>query len=217
MTPTTILIAEDHTLVRAGIRALLEKLEGVQVVGDVSDGLEAVKFCAEQPPDVLLMDIAMPGLNGLEATQRIMDNQPAIRILILSMYANEAYMNQAMGAGAAGYLLKGATTDEFKLAIATVRKGGTYLTPAMTKYLIDCRRQGVDPEEGPLAKLSSRQREVLQLIAEGYSAKDIATRLDLSVRTVETHRAQLMARLDIHDVAGLVRLAVRTGLVSVEA
>jgi DNA-binding NarL/FixJ family response regulator len=216
MTPTTILIAEDHTLVRAGIRALLEKLEGVQVVGDVSDGLEAVKFCAEQPPDVLLMDISMPGLNGLEATQRIMDDQPAVRILILSMFANEAYMNQAMGAGAAGYLLKGATIDEFKLAIATVRRGETYLTPAMTKYLIDCRRQGIDPEEGPLAKLSSRQREVLQLIAEGYSAKDIATRLDLSVRTVETHRAQLMTKLDIHDVAGLVRLAVRTGLVSVE-
>jgi DNA-binding NarL/FixJ family response regulator len=217
MTATTILIAEDHTLVRAGIRALLEKLDGVQVVGDVSDGLEAVKFCAVHPPDVLLMDISMPGLNGLEATQRIMDDQPAIRILILSMYANEAYMNQAMGAGAAGYLLKGATIDEFKLAIATVRKGDTYLTPAMTKYLIDCRRQGVDPEEGPLAKLSSRQREVLQLIAEGYSAKDIASRLDLSVRTVETHRAQLMTKLDIHDVAGLVRLAVRTGLVSVES
>jgi DNA-binding NarL/FixJ family response regulator len=217
MTPTTILIAEDHTLVRAGIRALLEKLDGVQVVGDVSDGLEAVKFCAEQMPDVLLMDISMPGLNGLEATQRIMDSQPAVRILILSMYANEAYMNQAMAAGAAGYLLKGATTDEFKLAIATVRRGDTYLTPAMTQYLIDCRRQGIDPEEGPLVKLSSRQREVLQLIAEGYSAKDIATRLDLSVRTVETHRAQLMTRLDIHDVAGLVRLAVRTGLVSVES
>ncbi len=216
MTAATILIAEDHTLVRAGIRALLEKLDGVQVVGDVSDGLEAVKFCTEHPPDVLLMDISMPGLNGLEATQRIMAEQSGIRILILSMYANEAYMNQALGSGAAGYLLKGATTDEFKLAIATVLKGETYLTPAMTKYLLDCRRQGVNPEEGPLAMLTSRQREVLQLIAEGHSAKDIASRLELSVRTVETHRAQLMTRLDIHDVAGLVRLAVRTGLVSVE-
>lgn len=200
MTAATILIAEDHTLVRAGIRALLEKLDGVQVVGDVSDGLEAVKFCTEHPPDVLLMDISMPGLNGLEATQRIMAEQSGIRILILSMYANEAYMNQALGSGAAGYLLKGAT----------------YLTPAMTKYLLDCRRQGVNPDEGPLAMLTSRQREVLQLIAEGHSAKDIASRLELSVRTVETHRAQLMTRLDIHDVAGLVRLAVRTGLVSVE-
>ena len=216
MIATTILIAEDHTLVRAGIRALLEKLDDLQVIGDVSDGLEAVQFCAQHPPDVLLMDISMPGLNGLEATQRIMAAQPAIRILILSMYANEAYMNQAMASGAAGYLLKGATTDEFKLAITTVRKGDTYLTPAMTKYLLDCRRQGVDPEDGPLAKRSSRQREVLQLIAEGHSAKEIAARLDLSVRTVETHRAQPMGKLDIHDVAGLVRLAVRTGLVSVE-
>jgi DNA-binding NarL/FixJ family response regulator len=217
MSETTILIAEDHTLVRAGIRALLEKLDGVRVIGDVSDGLEAVRFCSEHPPDVLLMDISMPGLNGLEAAQRIMTDQPDIRILILSMYADEAYMNQAMKAGAAGYLLKGATTDEFKLAIATVCRGETYLTPAMTKYLIDCRRQGINPGEGPLAKLSSRQREVLQLIAEGHSVKDIASRLDLSVRTVETHRAQLMSRLDIHDVAGLVRLAVRTGLVSAES
>jgi DNA-binding NarL/FixJ family response regulator len=208
-----VLLAEDHTLVRAGFRVLLEKIEGVLVIGEVSDGLEAVKMSKELEPDVVLMDIAMPGMNGLEATRRIRQEAPKTRILMLSMYTNEEYLKEALRAGAAGYLLKDADRNELEFAIKAVRRGETYLTPAVAKYTVDayCRRD--EAQAGPLARLTGRQREILQLIAEGCSTKQIAQRLDLSVKTVETHRAQLMERLEIHDIPGLVRLAIRTGLV----
>lgn len=213
MTKTRVLLAEDHTLVRAGFRALLEKLDGVQVIGEVSDGREALRMSKEAEPDVVLMDIAMPGMNGLEATSRMKQECPRTRVLMLSMYTNEEYLQEALRAGAAGYLLKDADRAELELAIKTVCRGETYLTPAVAKFTLDayCRQGDVHP--GPLGRLTGRQREILQLIAEGCSTKQIAQRLDLSVKTVETHRAQLMERLEIHDVPGLVRLAIRTGLV----
>lgn len=213
MSKIRVLLAEDHTLVRAGFRALLEKLDRVQVIGEVSDGLEAVRVSKDLQPDVVLMDIAMTGMNGLEATSRMRQECPKAKVIMLTMYTNEEYLKEALRAGASGYLLKDADRPELELAIKTVYRGKTYLTAAMAKFTLDayCRRD--DTPTGPLDKLTGRQREILQLIAEGSSTKEIAHRLDLSVKTVETHRAQLMERLEIHDVPGLVRLAIRTGLV----
>jgi DNA-binding NarL/FixJ family response regulator len=204
---------EDHGLVRAGMKALLQKIEGTEVVADMGDGLEAVKYVQTDTPDLVLMDIAMPGLNGLDATARILRESPTTRVILLSMHANEEYLQQALQVGASGYLLKGAELAELELAIRTVAKGERYLTPAVAKYAIDAYREKTEGPVGPLAKLSMRQREILQLIAEGHTTKDIAQRLNLSVKTVETHRSQLMERLEIHDVPGLVRFAIGVGLV----
>jgi DNA-binding NarL/FixJ family response regulator len=208
-----VLLVEDHTLVRAGFRALLEKIEDLQVVEEVSDGRTAVQRSKDLEPDVVLMDIAMPSMNGLEATRRILQECPRTKVLILSMYTNEEYLKEALRAGAAGYLLKDANRHELESAIKSVYRGDTYLTPSMAKFAVDAYCRKGEAHTGPLARLTGRQREILQLIAEGCSTKQIAQRLDLSVKTVETHRAQLMERLDIHDVPGLVRLALRTGLV----
>jgi len=213
MSPLRVVIAEDHALVRAGMRALLQKIEGIEVVSDVGDGWEAVKSVQTDTPDLVLMDIAMPGLNGLDATSRIVRESPTTRVILLSMHANEEYFQQALEVGASGYLLKGAELAELELALKTVARGETYLTPAVAKYAIKAYREKSEGPSGPLMKLSMRQREILQLIAEGQTTKDIAQRLNLSVKTVETHRSQLMERLDIHDVPGLVRFAMRVGLI----
>ena len=213
MSQLRVVIVEDHALVRAGMRALLQKIEGVEVVSDVGDGWEAVKSVQTDAPDLVLMDIAMPGLNGLDATLRIIKESPTTRVILLSMHANEEYFEQALEVGASGYLLKGAELAELELALRTVARGETYLTPAVAKYAIKAYREKSEGPSGPLMKLSMRQREILQLIAEGQTTKDIAQRLNLSVKTVETHRSQLMERLDIHDVPGLVRFAMRVGLI----
>lgn len=217
MSDLRLMIVEDHALVRAGMRALLQKINGIEVVADVGDGWEAVKAVQTYAPDLVLMDIAMPGLNGLDATSRIMKESSNTRVILLSMYANEEYLQQALQIGASGYLLKGADLAELELAIRTVERGETYLTPAVAKYAVEVYRNKSGEPSGPLARLSGRQREILQLIAEGCTTKDIAQRLNLSVKTVETHRAQLMERLEIHDVPGLVRLAIRAGLVHVDS
>jgi len=213
MSQLRVVIVEDHALVRAGMRALLQKIDGVEVVSDVGDGWEAVKSVQTDAPDLVLMDIAMPGLNGLDATLRIVKESPNTRVILLSMHANEEYFQQALEVGASGYLLKGAELAELELALRTVARGETYLTPAVAKYAIKAYREKSEGPSGPLMKLSMRQREILQLIAEGQTTKDIAQRLNLSVKTVETHRSQLMERLDIHDVPGLVRFAMRVGLI----
>lgn len=213
MSHIRILLVEDHALVRAGMKALLQKIEGTEVVADMGDGLEAVKYVQTDTPDLILMDIAMPGLNGLDATARIVKESPTTRVILLSMHANEEYLQQALQVGASGYLLKGAELAELELAIRTVAKGERYLTSAVAKYAIEAYREKTEGPIGPLAKLSMRQREILQLIAEGQTTKDIAQRLSLSVKTVETHRSQLMERLEIHDVPGLVRFAIRVGLI----
>ena len=213
MNDARILLVEDHTLVRAGFRMLLEKIPGIVVIGEVSDGLSAIKMAKDLEPDVVLMDIAMRGMNGLEATRRIRQDGLRTKILMLSMYTNEEYLKEALSAGAAGYLLKDADRNELEVAIKAVCRGEIYLTPSMAKFTVDAYCRGEETPTGPLARLTARQREILQLIAEGSSTKQIAQRLDLSVKTVETHRTQLMERLEIHDIAGLVRLAIRTGLV----
>ena len=186
------------------------------MLGEASDGLSAVSMSKDLKPDVVLMDIAMSGMNGLEATRRIVHECPRTKVLILSMYTNEEYLKEALRAGAAGYLLKDAGRNELEFAIKAVSRGETYLTPVMAKFTVNSYCIEGNAPSGPLARLTGRQREVLQLIAEGCSTKQIAQRLNLSIKTIETHRAQLMERLDIHDVAGLVRLAIRTGLVQPE-
>jgi DNA-binding NarL/FixJ family response regulator len=221
MNPIRVLIADDHTLVRAGMRALLAQVPEVEVIAEASDGREALQLIATHRPDVVLMDITMPGLNGLEATVRVAREFPQVRVIILSMHAVEEYVLQALHAGASGYLLKHAAPVELALALKAVVRGETYLSPPISKVVIAQYLQRTRGERdrsraasAPYEQLTSRQREILQLIAEGHTTKDIAQRLNLSVSTVETHRTELMQRLDIHDVAGLVRYAIRTGLVS---
>lgn len=214
MNPVRVLLADDHTLVRAGLRKLLESLPDIEVVGEASDGLELVALVAKLQPQVILMDIAMPGLNGLEATGRISKSWPDIRVMILSMHQNAEYIRQALRQGAVAYLLKDSAPLELELALKAVLHGETYLSPAVSKGVVSDYVQRLRSEEAPFDTLTPRQREVLQLIAEGQSTKDIARRLDLSVKTVETHRTQLMKQLDIHEVAGLVRYALRAGLVT---
>jgi DNA-binding NarL/FixJ family response regulator len=212
----TVLLADDHTLVRAGLRALLETLPDVSSVLEASDGREAVDVVAAQRPDVVLMDIAMPRLNGLEAAALVARDYPATRTIVLSMHGTEAHVQQALRAGAAGYLLKDAAAVELPLAIRAVQRGEIYISSAVSRVVVSGFLAGVTPEAtaGPLDSLSGRQREILQLIAEGRTTKEIAFSLELSVKTVETHRRQLMERLQIFDVPGLVRFALRHGLVS---
>ena len=211
--PIRVLLADDHTLVRAGIRAILEKLPDVQVVAEATDGRDALNLVKTHQPHLVLMDIAMPGLNGLEATRRMVKEFPNISVLILSMHVSEEYVWQALRAGAAGYLLKGAELAELALAIKAVARGETYLSPPISKQVLRDYVLRIGGEETLLERLTPRQREILQLIAEGATTKAMAKTLHLSVKTIETHRAQLMERLDIHDVAGLVRYAVKIGLV----
>lgn len=211
-----ILLADDHTLVRAGIRSLLEKMPAVEVVAEAADGRTALELIRKHSPSLVLMDIAMRELNGLQATERIARQFPAVRVIILSMHANEEYVLQALRSGAAGYLLKDAATVELELAIKAVTRGETYLSPAISKSVIEQYLARLKGGETPPANLTLRQREILQLIAEGRNTKEIASMLGISVKTVEAHRSQVMDRLGIHDVAGLVRYAIRTGLVSPE-
>jgi DNA-binding NarL/FixJ family response regulator len=218
-----VLLADDHTLVRAGIRSLLEGLAQVEVVAETGDGHEALRLIRTYQPEVVLMDIGMPSMNGLEATARITREFPHVHVIILSMHASEEYVWQALRAGATGYLLKDADTAELEIAVRSAVRGRTYLSPAVSNQVVFdyVRRVGGEAElgkgSGPFDVLTPRQREILQLIAEGRSTKEIAQALKLSTKTVETHRAQLMDRLDIHDIAGLVRYAIRSGLIKPEA
>jgi DNA-binding NarL/FixJ family response regulator len=210
------LLADDHTLVRAGLRKLLETIPEVEVVGEASDGLALLDLAAQLQPKLVLMDISMPGLNGLEATGRLTRADAEIRVIVLSMHQNEEYVRQALRHGAAGYLLKDAAPMELDLAVRAVLRGETYLSPAVSKGVVSDYVQRLRAEENPGNVLTQRQREVLQLVAEGHSTKEIARRLDVAVKTVDTHRTQLMKQLDIHEVAGLVRYAVRNGLISAD-
>ncbi|AYH43259.1 response regulator transcription factor [Azoarcus sp. DN11] len=212
MKPISVLVADDHTLVRAGIRSLLESFGGVEVVAEASDGREAIALLRTHTPDLILMDIAMRGLNGLEAAARIRKSHPKIRIIMLSMHASEEYVMQALRSGAAGYLLKDSATLELELALKAVMNGETYLSPPISKQVVESYMNRVGDEQGTAVQLTPRQREILQLIVEGFSTKDIAARLHLSTKTVETHRTKLMERLDIHDIPGLVRYAIRVGI-----
>jgi DNA-binding NarL/FixJ family response regulator len=216
MSAIRILLADDHTLVRAGVRALLEVLPDVKVVAEAADGHEALAHTKAHQPHVIFMDVAMTGLNGLETTARLAKEYPDVRVIVLSMHANEEYIWQALRAGASGYLLKSASTAELEQALKAVGRGETYLDPGIARRVIAGYASGAAQQKSSIEQLSPRQREILQLIAEGRSTKEIAFLLNVSSKTVETHRAQLMERLNIHDVPGLVRYAIRQGLVSVE-
>lgn len=211
-----VLLADDHALVRAGIRALLDGLEGIEVVAEAGEGRQALELSARHQPRVVLMDISMRGLNGLDATAQLVEGNPAARVIILSVHRTEEYVLQALRAGAAGYVLKDAEIGELEQAIRTVAQGGTWLSPAVSGHVATAYlRKGAGPEE--CVALTPRQREIAQLIAEGHSTRQIAGILHLSEKTVETHRAQLMKALGVHEVAGVVRWAIRTGLVNPEA
>lgn len=207
-----VLLADDHALVRAGIRSLLNGMDEVEVVAEASSGEEAIELAASSRPDVVLMDIAMKGITGLEAAARMRARNPEARVVILSMHSGEEYVLQALRAGAAGYLLKDAATGELELALRSVMRGESWLSPAVSRQVVEGYVQRPGGEQAP-ELLTARQREVLRLVASGKSTKEIAFLLNLSVKTVETHRAQIMDRLGIRDVAGLVRYALRTGLV----
>ena len=212
-----IVLADDHTLIRAGLRKLLESIPDIDVIGEADDGLALLALVEQLRPDLVLMDIAMPRLNGLEALIRLVEAWPETRVLILSMHQNEEYVRQALRHGASGYLLKDAAPTELELAINAIQRGETWLSPAVSKGVLTDYVQRLRGDEPPGGQLTPRQREVLQLVAEGLTTKEIARRLDLSAKTVDTHRSQLMKQLDIHEVAGLVRYALRTGLISPDA
>jgi DNA-binding NarL/FixJ family response regulator len=214
--PIRVVIADDHALFRAGLRALLGTVPDIAVVAEATDGQEAFRLARDRRPHVLLMDITMPGLNGVEAAERIVREVPETRVIILSMHTGEEYVLRAIRAGAAGYLLKNTEPEELVRAVRQVSRGEMYLSPPVSRYVVQDYVRRVAPEADPLHRLTPRQREVLQLMAEGHTTKAIATKLEVSVKTVETHRAQLMDRLEIHDVPGLVRFAVRHGLVTPE-
>lgn len=212
-----VLLVDDHALVRAGIRSLLEKLKDVEVVAEAGNGHEALELLPGSGATIVVTDLAMPGLNGLELTRRIVREYPQVRVVVLSMYNTEPYVLQALRAGAAGYLLKEAATVELELAIQAVARGETYLSPSVSQRVVEDFRRRAAAEPDPLEQLTPRQREILQLIAEGHGTRAIAERLHVSVKTVETHRQQLMERLNIYDLAGLVRFAIRVGLVTPDA
>jgi DNA-binding NarL/FixJ family response regulator len=214
MTPLRLLIADDHTLVRQGLRRILEGQQGWEVVAETGDGREAVRLAAELRPDVVLLDIAMPHLNGVEAMQQIERRVPGVRVLVLSMYSDEAYVTRAIRAGASGYLLKDSADTDLIKGITAVAQGKSFFSPAAARVIVDnYARPAATGVADRFDSLSEREREVFQLVAEGYSNKEVAELLHISPATVETHRAHVMEKLDLHSTAELVLCAVRRGIV----
>jgi DNA-binding NarL/FixJ family response regulator len=211
-----ILLADDHALVRAGIRSLIEYIPGIEVVAEAGDGLEAVQLTGKLQPDLVLMDVAMRNVNGLEATIQIRKQFSSVKVLILSMYTNEDYVVQALRAGASGYLIKDSAPMELEIAINAVKAGDTYLSPPVSRQVVESYMLRVGSDASPLDALTPRQREILQLIAEGKSTKEMAYMLKVSIKTIETHRAQIMQRLNVRDIPGLVRYAIKVGLVNLD-
>lgn len=211
-----ILLADDHTLVRSGIRSLLEDEPGLSVIGEAEDGRTAVTMASQLKPDVVVMDIAMPLLNGLEATRQIKTQCPGVKVLILSMHDNEEYIRQVLEAGAMGYILKDAAARELISAIQSVHRGEAVLSPAVTRLVIeDYLRWGGLRPQAEADSLSPREREVLQLIAEGYTNKQIAEILSISIKTVQAHRNNLMQKLDLHDRGELIKYAIQKKIIEI--
>jgi DNA-binding NarL/FixJ family response regulator len=210
-----VVIADDHHLVRQGIRALLDKADDMKVVGEAADGQDAIDLVAHLNPDVLVMDISMPRLSGTQAIERLRSQQATTRVLILSMYSDEAVVRQVLRNGARGYLLKNALAEELLQAIRAANRGATYLSPAISESIMAelATSRTDDDGDSPFSRLSPREREVLQLIAEGHTNNAIAQLMNVAVKTVEKHRASIMSKLNVHDVAGLVRFALKHGLI----
>ena len=214
----SVLIADDHKIMLAGLRSLLEKQADIEVVAEAENGRKAVQSAMDNKPDVVVMDVSMPDLNGIEATKQIVENLPETRVIALSMHSDKRFVMGMLRAGASGYLLKDCASQELANAIHQVAVGKKYLSPEITGVVIDDFLLGASSEEVATAtsKLSAREREVLQLIAEGWSTKQIASHLYVSVKTIETHRRQIMKKLDLHTIADLTKYAIREGLTSIE-
>ena len=214
-----VLIADDHKIMLAGLRSLLEKQTDFEVVGEADNGRKAVQMAQEKKPDVVVMDVSMPDLNGIEATKQIIESLPETRVIALSMHSDKRFVMGMLRAGASGYLLKDCASQELANAIVQVAGGKKYLSPEITGVVIDDFLLGRgSSEEVAIAasQLSPREREVLQLIAEGWSTKQIASHLYVSIKTIETHRRQIMKKLDLHSIADLTKYAIREGLTSIE-
>ena len=222
-----VLLADDHRIVREGLRSLLEAQDDIEVVAEAADGRQALEMAAEHEPDIVVMDVAMPQLNGIEATRRLVSDQPETKVVALSMHSDRRYVSEALKAGASGYLLKDGAFDELVSAIRAVVANKVYLSPRVAGVVVDAyvrRLPGEDagnahPERrdgNAFHKLTVREREVLQLMAEGFATKEIAARLHVSVKTVETHRRQLMDKLQLYSVAEVTKYAIREGLTSLE-
>jgi DNA-binding NarL/FixJ family response regulator len=211
-----IVLVDDHILVRAGIRALLETIEGAEIVAEASNGREAVALVKQHLPDIVIMDISMTELNGIDAASRIVSDVPGARVLILSMHAAEEFVRRAMKVGASGYLVKDSAPMELKMAVEALMRGEMFVSSRVSRQLVSALADPGAEAESALDSLTTRQREVLQMIAEGKSTKDIAAALEVSGKTVETHRAAIMTRLGIHDIAGLALFAAQNNLVDFE-
>jgi DNA-binding NarL/FixJ family response regulator len=216
--PIRVIVADDHTILREGVCSLLALQSDIDVVGEASDGAEALELLAEAAVDVVVMDMVMPGMNGLEATREIKRRWPTVRILILSMYDDDAYVQQVIQAGASGYVLKRVATEDLVQAIREVHSGASFLYPPIAAKLIDDYRRIVrgNAPHGRLGVLTPREQEVLRLIAEGNTNQDIADILGLSRKTVESHRGNIMRKLALHDVTDLVKYAIRKGIVRLQ-
>ncbi len=210
-----LMVADDHKIFRQGIKKLLEEEPDLQVAGEAANGREAVKKATELKPDVILMDIAMANLNGLEATKQIKKVLPDVKVIMLTMHKNEEYVLQSFQAGASGFILKEGAVEELVSAIRSIHQDKSFLSPTISKTLIDAylRKAETGKTETPFDLLTDREREVLQLIAEGYTNREVAKALFISVKTVEAHRAHIMQKLNIHEVAKLVKYAIQKGLV----
>jgi two-component system response regulator NreC len=216
MNSIRILLADDHTVMRRGLHALLERQPGFHVVGEAADGAEAVELAAREKPDVAVLDIGMPTLNGIEAARRIVEKNPSTAVVILSMHSDESYVLRTLKAGARGYLLKDAPESDLINAIRAVHQGKAFFSPAISKMLVEdyvrqMQQRGI---EDTYELLTPREREILQLLGEGKANKEIATKLDLSLHTVETHRSNMLEKLNLHSTAELILYAVRKGIVS---
>lgn len=214
---TKVLLVDDHALIREGLRSLLEKQPDVQVVGEAEDGRRAKELVAELSPDIVIMDVTMPRLGGIEATRQIVSEFPSVKVIALSIHSKRRFVADMLGAGAAGYILKECLFDELVQAIQAVAAGGRYLSPRITDVVVDDYVKRLSGgAESPLAALTGREREVLQLVAEGKSTKQIAVELHVSTKTIEANRRQIMEKLDMHSVAELTKYAIREGITALD-
>ncbi len=208
-----ILLAEDHTMVRAGIRLVISELDGFEVIGEADDGQQALDMALKLKPDIVVMDIAMPRLNGLDAAERILRDCPGVKIAILSMYSTEQYVKRALQVGVSAYLLKKSAVAELELAFKAMLRGERYLSPPVADMVVNELLSPKPESTSSVESLTTREREIMQMIAEGYANQDIADHLSLSVHTVRTHRGNLMQKLNLHNQADIVRYAIQTGLI----